>query len=291
MTGISLRQIKIFIAVAEQENLAAAGRQLGLSRATLSEAIGNLEGRLGKQLFDRENRRLCLNAAGRAFMRDTRALLIHAEAIYDRHSTRSTLTYGASVTVASYILPPMLIALAVTKPELHIDLVVRNTEQIVQMVLEREIEAAVVEGRVAHIQLDAIPWRDDALVFIAPPGHPLTRTATSAALAEAPWILREKGSGTRESFDAESAGWPNIPNIVMTSGSNELIKLAVAAGHGVGCLSRAAVQRELHNGEIALVPYASPHLTRKLSLIYRKDSISSFAVAQISAALEISGSG
>lgn len=288
MSRFSLRQIRIFVVVAEHENLAAAGRQLGLSRATLSESVGNLEGRLGRSLFDREDRRLRLNADGRAFLRDARALVAQTDAVYDRHSTQSTLTCGASVTVASYILPPVLIALREAEPDLYIDLVVRNTEQIVQMVLDREVQAAVVEGRVANVQLETMAWREDELVFIAPPGHPLTTAASPDTLARARWILRESGSGTRESFDAEVSGWPAVPEVVMTSGCNELIKLAVAAGQGLGCLSRAAVQRELDRGEVALVPYESPGLFRTLSLVCRRDAISNAVFTRLFEALGLS---
>lgn len=289
MSKISLRQLRIFAAVAERGNLAAAGRDLRLSQATLSQALRDLEGNLGLTLFDRANRRLRLTSAGWAFLTDARGLLDQSEALYRRHSGRSRLTCGASVTVANYILPPILIALVREQPDLEIELVVRNTEGIVQRLLDRKIQAAVVEGRAAHSELETIAWRQDALAIIAPPDHPLTKGATPELLSEAEWILRERGSGTRESFDAAAEEWPRPPKIVMTAGGNEFIKQAVAAGRGLGCLSRAAVQAEIDRGELALVPVAGAPMVRTLTFLRRADATGDPSLVALMAALGLPG--
>lgn len=238
----------------------------------MSEALRSLEASLRQPLFDRANRRLRLNAAGKAFLKDARILLTQSDALYRRHVGRPRLVCGASVTVGNYILPPILIELVHHHPDLYIDLVIRNTQEIAQMVVNREVQAAVVEGRVADAQLESVRWREDELVIIAPPAHPLTKGATLERLAEAPWILREPGSGTRESFDAATASWPVPPRITMTAGGNEIIKQAVAAGLGLSCLSRAAVHAEIERGELALLA-TEQRMVRTLTFLRRHDSV------------------
>lgn len=286
MERFTLRQLQIFAAVAKRDNLAAAGRELRLSQATMSEALRNLEALLGQSLFDRSNRRLVLNAAGRAFLNDAQQLLAQCDTVFRQHFGRARLMCGASVTVGNYILPPLLIALSQRHPELQVELVIRNTEGIAQMVLNRDIEAAIVEGKVIHHKLETIDWREDELAVFAAPDHPLAAGASEAALAEANWILRESGSGTRESFDDAAEDWPSPPKVVMTAGGNEIIKRAVAAGLGIGCLSKAAVERELARGEIVLVP-TPLRMYRTLTFIRRVDNVHDPYMMELARMLDI----
>ncbi len=269
MLGLTLRQLRIFVAVADQESLAGAGRLLHLSQATVSEALRDLEVVIGQTLFDRTGRKLKLSVEGRALLPDARQLLRDTEAVYRRHSGRRRLALGASVTAGNYVLPPLIAAMAREDPDLDISVTIRNTEAVVRLMLERDVEAAIVEGRVAHPHLEVRPWRRDELAIVVPSDHALASGADVEALAQASWVLREQGSGTRESFDAAAAGWPQAPRIVLTVGGNELLKAAVAEGIGVGCLSRAAVAAELARGELVEVQTGAPSIARTLSLVTR----------------------
>lgn len=291
MNKLTLRQLNIFVAVAERKSLAAAGRHLRLSQATLSEALRSLEGNLGKMLFDRTNRRLQLTPSGRAFLKDAKSLLASSEALFHRYAGRAMLLCGASVTVGNYILPPVLISLCETHPELQIDLVVRNTEGITRMLLNREIHAAVVEGQVTNAQLLTTAWREDELAIFAAPTNPLVTGASITDLAEAEWILREVGSGTRESFDAAAQDWPNLPKVAINAGGNEFIKRAVASGNRLGCLSRAAVSAEVERGELAFVPVGMPPIVRTLTFVRRRDAIEDPLLPIFMEALGVIGGG
>jgi DNA-binding transcriptional LysR family regulator len=270
MQDFTLRQLRVFAAVAESENLAAASRDLRLSQATASEALKTLEGILGQTLFDRSNRRLRLNTAGRAFLKDVQLLLAQSAAMHRRHFGGERLLFGASVTVANYILPPIIVQLMRDIPKLQIELIIRNTEGIAQLLLDREIQAALVEGRVSHRELDTVVWRDDDLAVFSRPDHPLIEGATRESLCTERWILRERGSGTRESFDRAAESWPLPPTIVMTAGGNEIIKRAVIAGLGLGCLSLSAIDREVRRGDLAIIP-VDFQLTRALTFVRRRD--------------------
>src|SRR5690606_23000173 len=144
------------------------------------------------------------------------------------------------------------------------------------------------EGRAAHPELETLAWKEDELAVIAAPGHVLAAGASTVELSQARWVLREAGSGTRESFDAAAKEWPGPPKVVMTAGGNEFIKQAVAAGHGLGCLSRAAVQAEVERGELALVPTPRPPMVRTLTFVRRRDFIEDAALSAFMRALGIS---
>jgi DNA-binding transcriptional LysR family regulator len=272
MMRVTLRQLQIFTAVAEAGALAPAARRLRLAQPTLSEALRDLEAVLGVALFDRSARPLQLTAAGRALAPDAKRLLQCAEGLVGRHARRPRLSCGASVTVGNYILPRSIIAFRRSHPQVMVDLVIRNTEQIARLVLDREVQIGLVEGRVAHPDLSVRPWRQDELLIVAPPDHPALREPTPAVLARSPWVLRERGSGTRESFDAWTAGWPAPPPVSLTAGGNAAIVAAVVAGLGLSCLSGAAVEHDLAGGRLARVPVRAPELVRTLSLVQRQDA-------------------
>jgi len=268
----TFRQLKIFATVGDQENLTAAGRILGLSAATLSDAIRDLEGTLGKELFDRSSRRLRLSSEGRAMLPDAKKLLRDAEALALRHGSRSVLYIGASVTVGNYILPPLLSEFALSNPQTEIIVQIRNTEDIVNLVAEHEIEAAIVEGRVSDAGLDTLIWRRDPLVIIAAPDNPLAAATDLVELMSASWVLREHGSGTRQAFEAAVADWPAPPHVRMTVGGNELLKTAVMRGVGLSCIAASAVAAEVRRGELVIVPLKGVSIERTLSIVRRANS-------------------
>ena len=272
MMRLTLRQLEIFTAVADGGALAPAARRLRLSQATLSESLRDLEAVLGVALFDRSARPLQLTAAGRALAPEAKALLQGAESLLQRHARRPRLSCGASVTVGNYILPPCVIAFRLSHPEVMLDLVIRNTQQIARLVLDRDVQIGVVEGRVAHPDLSVRPWRRDELVIVAPPGHPALQNPTPESFARSPWVLREPGSGTRESFDAWAAGWPGAPQVALTAAGNAAIVAAVVAGLGLSCLSGAAVEDDLARGRLVRLPVRAPELVRTLSLVQRRDA-------------------
>jgi DNA-binding transcriptional LysR family regulator len=250
---ITLRQLEIFGEVARRGSLAGAARALRLGEPTISESVRELEQRLGCTLFDRSARRLKLSSAGQAFQADASRLVTDAESLLSRYSGYEHLTIGASVTVGNYILPELLVAMGKAEPRLVITVVVRNSEAITQALLHREIEVAVIEGQVTHPELVATPWRFDDQVIVGTAGHPLAEATHIAALALERWVLREPGSGTRETFDAAAASWPFRPIVAMTLGGNELLKRAVASGVGLGCLSWVAVREEVARGELVSI--------------------------------------
>jgi DNA-binding transcriptional LysR family regulator len=164
---------------------------------------------------------------------------------------------------------------------------VGNTQQIADWLEDGALDIAFVEGPCHSRGLVSSHWRDDELVVVTGPEHPWAKdkVVTPVRLASAPWIMREKGSGTREIFEdaMEKAGISYA--LSLEFGHTEAIKNGVASGLGVSCLSRIAVHRELEYG--LLVEVKSPlMLKRSLSLLKRRDSSCS---ALLAAFLEVSG--
>lgn len=251
---ISLRQLEIFLAIAAKGSTTRAAVQVALSQSAISNALAELEQRLGVQLFDRVGKRLVLNEAGRRLQ--PRAQLLMAQALELDElfiSTQGRLAVGASTTIGNYLLPQLLGHASATQPCCRVE--IANTEVIAGLVARCELDIGLVEGHAQHPDLTLTHWRDDEMVVVASADH--CQSGSVSDLGQMPWIMREKGSGTRSVVERE---FPELTagSVRLEMGSSEAIHHAVLAGLGISCLSLQVVGRSLQNGELVrLVPQRS----------------------------------
>jgi len=249
---ITLRQLEIFEKVASCGHVTQVSEQLFITQSAVSMSIAELEKFAGARLFERQGRRLLLNDRGRLIVKPVQEVLRQVSAIEQQliesvGKPIGVLKVGASTTVGNYLLPAILGDFARHYPDANALLQVGNTGQIEQALETGSLDLGIVEGP-SHVRsLHATFWRSDELVVIAGKSHlwATPKKATKAMLAQASWITREKGSGTREVFEAAMKKKKIYWTAAMELGHTEAIKKAVEAGLGVGCLSRMAVAREL----------------------------------------------
>ena len=135
-----------------------------------------------------------------------------------------------------------------------------NTSTIVHKIANHELDLGLIEGDCHHPDLEVQQWIADELVVFAAPDHPLTKLkqVSMEQLLQQAWILREKGSGTRETFDRAFYNNHARLSIRLELEHTEAIKRAVESGLGVGCISRLALKDAFRRG--SLVPLATPQL-------------------------------
>lgn len=276
---LSLRQLQVFLAVIETGSTTRAARAVALSQSAASNALSELESRLGEKLFDRVGKRLVLNASGRTLQPRARALLVQAqdaEALF--RGGGGQLKVGASTTIGNYLLPRLLGAAGIDLPCERVE--IANTDDIAERMLRFELDLGLIEGRALHPDLVMTPWRQDEMVIVAVPGF------AGRPLEQLPWIMREPGSGTRSVVEQELfgtlAGGPSAlegVQPVLELGSSEAIHNALRAGLGVSCLSRHVVQQSLQSGELqVLAPERS--IRRQLYLLRHRQRPDTAAVAR-----------
>lgn len=290
--ALTLRQLEIFEKIATTGSVTRAGEELLLTQSAVSMALAQLEQVSANPLFERSGRRLLLNDSGRLLLKDAREILLavkHVEQQLQGDSDHlvGELLVGGSTTIGNYLLPALLGAFAKQYPKTRVELRVGNTLQVAEWLEAGYLDIAFVEGPCHSRGVVAVPWRDDELVVVTGPEHPWAgvERVTPEMLAMAPWIMREKGSGTREIFEdaMEKAGISYA--IALEFGHTEAIKNGVASGLGVSCLSRVAVHRELEHG--LLVETKNPlKLRRSLTLLKRRES---YCTALLAAFLKLSG--
>lgn len=269
---ITLRQLAVFTEVLKSGSTTQASQVLALSQSAVSAALADLEGQLGVQLFDRVGKRLVLNEHGRLLYPKALALLEQAGEIEQlfRHDG-GALRIAASSTIGNYMLPAMMARYRQDFPATPLELNVGNSQDVISAVADFRVDLGLIEGPCHMPELVTQPWLEDELVVFAAPDNPLSRQPlTLATLAEAPWILRERGSGTREVLDhLLLAHLPHF-QLVMELGNSEAIKHAVRHGIGISCLSRRVIAEQLDSGALVELPVPLPPMIRTLYLIHHR---------------------
>jgi DNA-binding transcriptional LysR family regulator len=284
---MNLDQLRAFQVVAECGTISRATSILALSQSAVSRQLQALEAELATQLFSRDGRAMVLTEAGRVLLDHARAVLgsVHRarEAVAAlKGLERGHLRVGAASTIGTYLLPPALGAFKQAYPGIDLVLEVANKAHILERLLRGDIELGFAGPRLSLDDLVQTEYLQDELGLITAPSHPLARVrrVRVADVASEVFIIRERGSGTREIVEEElrRAG-VDLPR-VMEIGSTEAIKQAVAANLGVSIVSRYAVRLETASGLLAFASVEDLKLVRPLYVLHhRRRSLTQAATA------------
>lgn len=271
---INLRQLEVFLATAGSGSTRAAADRIARSQSAASTSLAELEAALGVELFDRIGRRLLLNENGRALWPKAQALVEQAaevQALFtDEHA--APLRVAASFTIGEYLLPSLVSQWTQLNPKSQIQLRIGNTSDVIDAVAALDVDMGFVEGSQTHSDLVVRPWLDDEMVILAAPGNPLAnRCATTRQLAQATWVLREHGSGTRQIADEWLLKNLGQVRVGFELGSTEAIKGVVAASDGLGCLSRYAVEQSVADGHLIELRTRLPRAIRQLAIVLHRE--------------------
>lgn len=286
--SITLRQLEIFIAVAETAQVTKASKKLFVTQSAVSMALAELENQLGGSLFDRQGRSLLLNARGRYLLPHAKDITCQVNNVETVMSERNDTLSGhielvASLALGNYILPYLIGAFKRIHPKVRINMHVYNTMYAERMIKDGSMDIGFVEGRVEHPDILVRPWFEDELVVLAGPTDPLAHQKVfdvNKDLKGRKWIMREAGSGTAAIFNEKMKDYLDDVNVVMEMGHPEAVKRAVESGVGIACLSSLTVCREVENGWLTSLKVEGVDMRRDLSVIHRRDKEMSDAMAE-----------
>jgi DNA-binding transcriptional LysR family regulator len=222
-----------------------------------------------------------LNDSGRTLLPLAMGVLDGAHSIESAFSSdtgplRTNLLLFASTTIGNHVLPGLLSKFCAAEPAARLEVRIGNTSDVINAVNHFSTDLGLIEGPCHAPDVIVKPWLEDELVIVAAPDHPLTKAAKGrrislAQLKQAPWLLREPGSGTREAVELALLPHELYLQPTMILGSSESIKNAVAAGLGVSCLSRAVVQDLVSGNALTVLATRLPRLTRRFALIHHRN--------------------
>ncbi len=275
MLHLTLRQLKVFDAVARHLSYSRAAEALYLTQPAVSMQIKQLEESAGVPLFEQIGKKIYLTEAGEEFQQYCRNILQQlndAEAMFSDLKGMSGKLSICVASTASYFTPQLLAEFCKRHPKAKVSLNVTNRETLLQRLAHNEMDMAIMGRPPEGFDLDATPFMENRLAIIAPVNHPLATTGNIplSRLSEETFLVREQGSGTRiamERFFADQG-------IKLTTGTemstNEAIKQAVQAGMGLGILSMHTVQLELEMHRLIVLDVQSFPILRRWYAVHRQ---------------------
>lgn len=243
---MTLRQLQIFIAVADCGRMKEAAQRLFISQPTVSEAIAELERQYDIPLFERYPKQLVLTIAGRRLYGQAREILDNCAKVEDMmRSMKYTpqLHIGGTVTAGYTVLVPALTICKEKEATWQPCVYIRNTKTIEEKLVENQYDVGITQGTITHKELHQEMILEDSLVFACSIHHPLAKKKSVSLedIAGQPFILQERGGGGRGVLEhfMESKG---LPLQVAWSCTNfDLIRNAVANNLGISLLSKRLI--------------------------------------------------
>lgn len=262
--GLSVQGLRVFLCILECGSLSAAGRELGMTQPAVSNHLHSLEERFGVALLTR-GRPLRATPAGECLAEHARQVLdsvFALEAEMACHTTpRGPLVVGASSTPGELLMPRLVTEFSARYPDVAIELRVYDTDEAIAALLERKVEAAVVGREVMDSRLvGTVVGRDDLVPVVAASDRLAGTDIVPEDLSGRPFVLRERGSGTRRAAEEGLAAAGVTPRVAMELGSNAAVAGAVAAGAGIGVvpLRTVGAMKEVRRVEVRGLALSRP---------------------------------
>jgi DNA-binding transcriptional LysR family regulator len=278
---ITLQQLDAMVCLVEERSFSKAARKMLLTQPSLSKHIKNLEDFTSCRLINRTKSGISLTSEGSILYGYAKRILRLRDEARDKimlaKDTASGLIFASASTIpATYLLPTILTSLKKLYPEIRVHLSSGDSDSVIHMVIDGDAEIGFIGKPVHDKRLLSEPVWNDELILVACKGHrwEASCTVSVSELAQEPFIIREKGSGTMSVFDEylKNEHETMLLNfqIVGEMGSTEAVKESVIAGLGVSVLSIHAVRRELTQGILVRVSLAGPKIKRSFFMIRRK---------------------
>lgn len=277
MRNATLRQLRIFEAVARHLSFSRAAEELHLTQPAVSMQVQTLEDLAGLPLTEQAGKKVRLTAAGEELARQARRIAEQlreaGEALAALKGVEAGRLKIGVVSTAKYFAPSLLAEFRRRHPGIELNLTVNNRGSIVRNLAENDIDLAIMGTPPAEFETVAKVFAEHPLVFVAAPDHPLAdkRRVDPQRLAEETLLIRESGSGTRTALERFLGEHHVRAGATMELGSNETIKQAVMAGLGLSFLSQHTIGLECSVGRLVKLNVAGTPVKRQWRLVYRTD--------------------
>ena len=273
---ITLRQFRVFEAVARHLSFTQAAKELHLSQPAVSMQVKQMEGQVGLPLYEQVGKQIHLTEAGKEIFHYSRAigqLLDEADEVIDelKGAHRGRLTISVAST-ANYFVPTLLGIFHERFPGVTVRLDVTNRETLVDQLSENLVDLVVMGHPPKDMDLVSGIFMDNPLVITAPSSHPLAqeKNIPLKRLEDEVFLTREPGSGTRSAIERFFTQHGIRLNTGMEIASNEAIKQSVQAGLGLGLLSRDTLDMELSLGKLVILDVEDFPIMRHWYVMHRK---------------------
>ncbi len=276
---MTLKELTIFYHLCEDSHISNLAKKLGITQSAISLAMKSLEKKVDEQLFDRLGKKLVLNERGRYFRKKTEphfVALNDAKNLFKKDKISGILNIAASKTIGDYITPQIIFDFLNSHLHVEIKKDIQNSTNIIESVKNHEIDMGFIESVCEDTEIIKKEIKNDKLVVVTSDKRVKNRTYYIDEIVDKKWLLREKGSGTRDIFLKSIGNMTKELKVFMEFNEFEEAKTILFNNpETITCLSKFVVQKELQRGELFEVKLKNISIERKLYLIYHKNKYKS----------------
>jgi DNA-binding transcriptional LysR family regulator len=275
MRRLTLRQFRVFEAVARHLSFSRAAEELHLSQPAVSMQVRGIETILGIPLTEQLGKKIFLTEAGREVLHASQAITARLDDLQANLAQLRSIDSGqlslAATSTVNVVATDMLARFRGRHPGVSVHLDVSNRAAVLDQLVGNRIDLAIMGQVPDGLGLEAIRFMDNPLVAIAPPDHPLVgkKNISVESLAAESFLVREAGSGTRGAMERFFAARALEIHSSMEMSSNEAIKQAVQAGLGLGILSLQTLEMELALERLAVLDVEGFPILRHWYIVHR----------------------
>ena len=277
---LNFNQFRVFYYAAKNLNFTAAAGELFISQPAVTAQMKSFEEFCSLKLFKKRGRRIYLTDEGKSLYAYAAKIFKYEKEIEHtiddmRELKRGILSLGTTKAYARYFMPLMITTFHKSYPNIKIQLNEGSSLDMIHSLLDFKIEVAVIARTEDNPEIHFFPFSQEEMVLIVSTDHHLSRekAITFKDLSAEPFIMKERGSGTRklveELFEAEQC----TPDILMETSNTEFIKQLVQRGEGVSFVVREAVAAELKEKKLAAVSLKGPTVYLDVNIAYLKDQV------------------
>lgn len=271
---MQIEELKTFMAVSNFKNFTRAAEHLNMSQPTVSLHIKHLEEELRTPLFMRAKKVFYITPAGELLYERAAQLLqlvqqTKEEILWQHKEVIGVLRVAASYTIGESVLPGVLVRLNNKHPNLQLEISIVNTEDVETSVRELKCDIGLIEGTIKPGELEIHPFMEDKLILVASGQHPIVTNLMikKEDLLHAHWVMRERGSGTREYTDYLLQAIGHVKPSRTIISSNEGVKQTVLNGLGIAAVSIHTVKDELEQRRLVKLNVDIAPQTRTFSVL------------------------
>ena len=280
--SMTLHQVKVFTTVAKLKSFTLAGEKLRVRQPSVSLLVQGLQRELGVKLFERLGNKMRLTTAGEELLQRSEDILTKVEAVREAMNEFKGLKKGKISLGSSGIGTPssLLSGVKAFKDQyagVEVVLTIQKSEILQKKLVDGELDVAILGWPPTSPALVGKPYREEDVVTIAPPNHPLANEETVPLdrIAKEPWIGYDKGSPLRALIEQRFAekGLSFKPDLEVNSelGSKDAIKSAVESGLGIGFLCKCHVLAHIEAGRLKVLNVPELNLKRTTYIVTHKN--------------------
>ena len=283
---MTIRHLQVFIAVAETGTMSEAATRLYISQPTVSQTIRELEEEGEVRLFERLGKRLHITDAGVQLLAHARKVLEAFKSLersFTKGGLQESIRVGGTMTIGTCLMAMIMQDFHGKYPDIETFSYIGNTRIIEDKLLRSELDVALVEGQVTHPSLVTIPMIDDCLLLACSLDHPFAKKKELRVedLEGQPFVMREKGSGTRELFENFLRSYHVDIQVKWEASCPETIRSAIFDCGCMACISARLLERDIREQRLHVFAHSAHGWDRSFSFVYHKDKVFSPAMLNL----------